>query len=110
MTLPFIFATCESKILDEISAELERIPAALFIEHAHDVLAFVLRLTGPGETKKALSFIVKVVAPENTVVDIKSIIVSCLAPLLTELVVVLGDEKEEHVISVGSASFWDHIS
>ncbi|KAI6024462.1 hypothetical protein EDC04DRAFT_2869391 [Pisolithus marmoratus] len=98
-TLPFVFANCDTKVLEEISTELEKTPASFFLSHSHDILSFVFRLQGPGETRKALAFIVNVVAPESTMVDIKSIVGSCLVPLLAELVVVLGDENEEHAAS-----------
>ncbi|KAI6100243.1 hypothetical protein F5141DRAFT_1009738 [Pisolithus sp. B1] len=98
-TLPFVFANCDNKVLEEISTELEKTPASFFLSHSHDILSFVFRLQGPGETRKALTFIVNVVAPESTMVDIKSIVGSCLVPLLAELVMVLGDENEEHAAS-----------
>lgn len=98
-TLPFVFANCDNRVLEEISTELEKTPASFFISHSHDILSFVFRLQGPGETRKALIFIVNVVAPESTMVDIKSIVGSCLVALLAELVVVLGDENEEHAAS-----------
>ncbi|KAL4076264.1 hypothetical protein J3A83DRAFT_4357344 [Scleroderma citrinum] len=94
-TLPFIFANCEQRVLDEISAELEKSSASFFLGHTHDILSFVFRLQGPGETRKALSFIMKVVSPESATVDMKSIVGSCLVPLLSDLVVVLGDQNEE---------------
>ncbi|KAG6335950.1 hypothetical protein ID866_3139 [Astraeus odoratus] len=37
----------------------------------------------------------EVVSPDSTAVDIKSIVGSCLVPLLTDLVVLLGDENEK---------------
>ncbi|KAI5993676.1 hypothetical protein EDD15DRAFT_2388093 [Pisolithus albus] len=88
-----------NKVLERSSTELEKTPASFFLSHSHDILSFVFRLQGPGETRKALTFIVNVVAPESTMVDIKSIVGSCLVPLLAELVMVLGDENEEQAAS-----------
>lgn len=97
-TLPFIFANCEQRVLGEISAELEKSSASLFLGHTHDILSFVFRLQGPGETKKALDFIMNVVSPESATVDMKSIVGSCLVPLLSDLVVVLGSPNEEQAV------------
>ncbi|KAI6034535.1 hypothetical protein BKA83DRAFT_672562 [Pisolithus microcarpus] len=84
-TLPFVFANCDNKVLEEISAELEKTPASFFLSHSHDILSFVFRLQGPGETRKALNLHL------------------VWFPSLQNFVMVLGDENEEHAEGVSGS-------
>lgn len=58
------------------------------------ILAHVFLLQGPGQTNKALTFIIKIVteAADDGTIDIRSVVRSCLVSLLAKLVNVLGSE------------------
>jgi serine/threonine-protein kinase ATR len=101
-TLPPIFAACNSRVLDQIAKEVSRQPSHLFLENRHVVLARVFLLQDAAKTDEALKFIVQVLvnAADSTKIDVQSIVKSCVVPLLTELVVVMGDEDPDQAQSV----------
>ncbi|KZT05577.1 uncharacterized protein LAESUDRAFT_655532 [Laetiporus sulphureus 93-53] len=97
-TMPQLFATRNVKVLDTISRELDESTSQLFMKHSHHILAYVFRLPAPGETNKALSFILDMLRTSaQRDIDITSVIRSCIVPLLAELVVVMGDEDPDQV-------------
>ena len=98
-TLPPLFAACDAPVLNQIAKEVSRKPSYLFLSHSHLILAHVFLLDGATQTSHALNFIVQVLidAAENKNIDVQSIVKSCLVPLLTELVVVMGDEDARKV-------------
>jgi serine/threonine-protein kinase ATR len=106
-TLPQLFAGCELKVLEAIAKDLATKPSSLFLKHSHEVLAHVFLLQGPGQTNKALTFILKVLtdAAENATIDIQNVVKSCVVPLLAELVIVMGDENAETAEMVSSLLF-----
>ncbi|KAF8329612.1 hypothetical protein F5887DRAFT_1183719 [Amanita rubescens] len=91
--LPQLFANCEKAVLETVSKELGTKPSILFLNHSHTVLAHVFLYQD--QTKKALQFILKIleVGSQGAFIDIVSVIKSCSIPLLTELVVNLGDDN-----------------
>ena len=93
-TLPSVFAECNTRVLERIGKEVSRKPSHLFLSHSHSILAQVFLLPDPIQTNKALNFIVQVLidAADNKNIDVASIVTSCIVPLLTELVIVMGDE------------------
>ncbi|KAH7887463.1 hypothetical protein F5I97DRAFT_2009110, partial [Phlebopus sp. FC_14] len=106
-TLPYIFANSEIKVLEEISTELGQKPSTLFMNHCHRILSEIFRLQGPGQTNKALTFVLKILTEaaigSTATIDLQSIVKSCLFPLLAELVVASGDENEEQAASAANA-------
>ncbi|KAI0938155.1 hypothetical protein AcV7_003428 [Taiwanofungus camphoratus] len=96
-TLPHIFVSCDAKVLDAISQETGQKIASLFVKRAHEVLAYVFRLQGPGQTNRVLSFMLKFFQEKarTTTIDITNIVRSCLVPLLAEIVLVLGDDDAD---------------
>ncbi|EGO27933.1 hypothetical protein SERLADRAFT_414152 [Serpula lacrymans var. lacrymans S7.9] len=67
------------------------------------LLRGVAYLQGPGQPSKALNFILKILSDavvnlniDSSSIDVQSLVGSCRLPLLTELVIVLGDENEEN--------------
>lgn len=97
-TLPIVFATTDLPVLQQIAKELSRKPSILFINHAPDILAHVFMLQGPGQTSKALSFVLQVLrddAQDAEGIDMNSVVKSCITKLLCELVTILGDNRTE---------------
>jgi serine/threonine-protein kinase ATR len=106
-TLPQLFATCELRVLREIAKDLGTKLSYLFLNHSHQILAHLFLLQGPGQTNRALSFVIKHLVEDtghNGKIDTHSIIHSCLVPLLVELVIVMGSEDKEQAEMV-CASF-----
>ncbi|EGO02217.1 hypothetical protein SERLA73DRAFT_104608 [Serpula lacrymans var. lacrymans S7.3] len=102
-TLPQIFASCDSRVLEEMSSQLGTSNSNLFLRNSREVLAHVFLLQGPGQPSKALNFILKILSDavvnlniDSSSIDVQSLVGSCRLPLLTELVIVLGDENEEN--------------
>ncbi|KAF8076761.1 hypothetical protein FPV67DRAFT_1472577 [Lyophyllum atratum] len=92
-TYPELFGNCELKVLQRISRELEVPVSGLYLPEAPQILAHVFQLPGPGQTKKALDFIEKIVASnlsEGTTISIRDLVKSCQVQVLAELVVDMG--------------------
>jgi serine/threonine-protein kinase ATR len=104
--LPQLFANCEKAVLETVSKELGMKTSILFLNHSHAILAHVFLYQD--QTKKALQFILKIleVGSQGALIDIVSVIKSCLVPLLTELVVDFGDDNSNNVsmVSMGFSS------
>lgn len=111
-TLPQLFASCETKVLDEISNETGKTLASLFINHSYAILAHVFCLQGPGQTHKVLLFILNILkeAAGDVAIDMTSVVRSCIVPLLAELVIVLGDDDLDRAETVGIPNrFFTHV-
>jgi serine/threonine-protein kinase ATR len=96
-TLPPLFANCDSKVLEQVANHASQKVSYLFLNRSHDILAHIFLLKGPGQTNKALSFILQLLrnAADTANIDIQSVIKSCMVPLLARLVVGMGDEVPE---------------
>ncbi|KAF8638618.1 hypothetical protein AX17_002159 [Amanita inopinata Kibby_2008] len=97
--LPQLFADCDTGVLEKIANQLETTLSTLFLKHSHKILAHIFLQRG--QSKKALKFIVKILVADSqdaqrASIDTASVIQSCLVPLLSELVVQLGDENPEN--------------
>jgi len=94
-TLPELFANCDQRVLELIAKELSTKPSSLLLKHSHGILAHLF-LSDQATTTKALNFVIKVLTDAtSSVIDIQSVVKSCIVPLLAELVVVMGDERPE---------------
>ncbi|OBZ70466.1 Serine/threonine-protein kinase atr [Grifola frondosa] len=104
-TLPQLFASCDLKVLEAISAEIGQTPAYLLIDQTHHILAYVFRLPNVGQINKVLAFILNILrsATRDDTIDTATLVRSCLVPLLGELVIVLGDENDDIVQTTRAA-------
>jgi serine/threonine-protein kinase ATR len=94
-TLPELFASCNQRVLDLIAKELSTKASSLLLKHSHGILAHIF-LSNQATTTKALNFVIKVLTDAtSSVIDIQSVVKSCVVPLLAELVVVMGDERPD---------------
>lgn len=105
--LPHLFAEREVRVLEEIASELGKKLSILFLGDASQILSYIFRLQGPGQTNQALDFIVKIVQADadeanRPSIDIKGIVHSNLLPLLADLMVVLGNENPDDAASVSA--------
>lgn len=103
--LPHLFAEHEVRVLEEIASELGKKLSILFFGDASLILSHVFRLQGPGQTNKALEFIVNTVRADadevnRRSIDIRGIVHSNLLPLLADLMTVLGNENPDDAASV----------
>jgi serine/threonine-protein kinase ATR len=98
-TLPVLFASCDARTLEQISKEVSRKTSHLFLSHSASILAYIFLLPDHDQSTQALNFIVQVLidAAESNNIDIQSIVKSCVVPLLTELIVVLGHENPARI-------------
>ncbi|KAG2060248.1 hypothetical protein BDR06DRAFT_872755 [Suillus hirtellus] len=98
-TLPYLFANSEAKIIEEISEDLSQTILSLFMDHSHQILAYVYQQHGPAQTTGSLTFIRNIIfrGAESKSADltVRGMVQSCVVALLAELVVVLGHENEE---------------
>jgi serine/threonine-protein kinase ATR len=96
-TLPYLFGHCDRKVLETIARDLSKKVSMLFLNHSHEILAYVFQLSATGQTAKALAFILQILndAADNVTIDAQSVVKSCVVPLLAELVIVMGDENAE---------------
>lgn len=93
-TLPVLFATGDVKVLNKIAKELSTKISALVLNYSSYILAHIFLLPGQSATKKALTFVAKVLTDASTSsIDIPSVVRSCVVPLLADLVVEMGDEN-----------------
>ncbi|CCL98247.1 uncharacterized protein FIBRA_00241 [Fibroporia radiculosa] len=103
-TLPQLFSSCDVRVLDAISKELNEKPYQLFLSFTHQILAHVFRLQGPGQTNKVLSFILKMLKDTaQSDIDLASVLRTCLVPLLVEIVIVMGHEDPDQAESAREA-------
>ena len=107
-TLPLLFATCESKVLEQVASNVSIKVSYLFLNRSHHILAHIFLLTGPGQTNRALSFILQLLrnAADTASIDIQSVIKSCMVPLLANLVVGMGDEDPKKAEQVSTHSVY----
>lgn len=110
-TLPYLFANSEAKIIEEISEDLGQTILSLFMEHSHQILAYVYQQHGPAQTTGSLTFIRNIIfrGAESKSADltVRGMVQSCVVALLAELVVVLGHANEERAALVWLYSLFD---
>ncbi|KAL6309800.1 hypothetical protein BKA93DRAFT_723405 [Sparassis latifolia] len=95
-TLPQIFANCELRVVEEVAKETDMEPQKLLLAHCPEILAYAFRLQGPGQSQKALGFILGLLREAGgDAIDIGSVVRSYIVPLLAELVVVLGADNPD---------------
>ncbi|KDQ64194.1 hypothetical protein JAAARDRAFT_117891 [Jaapia argillacea MUCL 33604] len=97
-TLPHLFASGEMKVLEMVAKETNKKLSTLFLNYSHHILAYIFLLEGPGQTDKGLQFVVKALsdaADNSRLISISSVVTSCILPLLSELVTVLGHEAQQ---------------
>ena len=92
--LPHLFATCNQMVLIKLEKELDRKVYSLLINEAPQILAHVLMLSDSSEITRALQFILGTLteAANNVEIKISNFVKSCLVPLLSNLVIAMGDE------------------
>lgn len=95
-TLPQLYGNCEAKVLQKIAKDLGIQSSALFLESSAIILAHIFRLQGPGQTNKALAFVVKILidekGKEGIAINPQHIVLSCIVSLTAELVIGMGDD------------------
>lgn len=97
-TLPQLFAAYNDKAIKALVAQIKGNVVSLFMEHAHNILAYAFRLQAPGQTHKVLNFTVgllKDMSQSSFDLDVSSLVASCRIQLFTELVIALGDEDPD---------------
>lgn len=103
-TLPPLFASCDSKVLEQVAKHVTIKVSHLFLKRSAEILAHIFLLKGSTHTDRALAFILQLLrtAADNISIDMQSIVKSCLVPLLAQLVIGMGDESREKAELVGS--------
>jgi serine/threonine-protein kinase ATR len=114
-TLPQLFAQCERKVLARISQELEKRPYTLFVDHSHEIFAYVYLLPTEQQIDQGLKFILETLvadAGDPAKLQLDSLLRSCIVNLLTELVSALGEEsvQRREAVSISRRLFLQHIS
>ncbi|KNZ76453.1 Serine/threonine-protein kinase atr [Termitomyces sp. J132] len=92
-TYPQLFGSCDTKVLQSIARVLEVPVSALYLQEAPQILAHVFQLQGPGQTKKAIEFIERMVAtdlPGSVTVTIQDLLKSSQVQTLAEIIIELG--------------------
>ncbi|KAF9462064.1 hypothetical protein BDZ94DRAFT_1283268 [Collybia nuda] len=105
-TLPQLYGNCEAKVLQKIAKDLGVQLSALFLENSAMILAHIFRLQAPGQTNKALAFVVKSIidetGKEGAAISPQHIVLSCIVSLIAELVIGMGDEANKAAVSVAA--------
>lgn len=93
-TLPQLFGNCNRDALERISKELGKKLSSMFLNSSAEILGHVFMLLYPGQTDKALTFILYILteAANNAKIAIGSVVKSCIVPLLANLVIAMGAE------------------
>ncbi|KAG5654241.1 hypothetical protein H0H81_005928 [Sphagnurus paluster] len=102
-TYPRLFATCDIKVLQAISRDLEVPVSGLYLPEAPQILAHIFRLPGDEETKKALEFIERIISehlPNGKKITVRELVKSSQVQVLAELVVDMGYEHKAEAAEV----------
>ncbi|KAF7302261.1 hypothetical protein MIND_00793200 [Mycena indigotica] len=93
-TLPYVFAHCDDRAMQEVAQILHKKPSVVLLRHTPEILAHIFLLPGQGQTEKSLACLLKVLrdSANKTEIDLHSVVKSSIVQLLALLVVVLGDE------------------
>ena len=104
-TLPPLFASCDSKVLEQVAKHVNIKVSHLFLKRSADILAYIFLLKESTHTDRALTFILQLLrtAADNASIDMQSIVKSCLVPLLAQLVIAMGDKSREKAELVGTS-------
>lgn len=92
-TLPPVLVRCDAKTLDMLARHLDKEQHALFVgEGMHLHLAPIFLLKTPEETNKSIDFILGILNQATSIViDLRQVLPGCTTPLLTEIIVEMGD-------------------
>lgn len=105
-TLPSLVATCSKDEVVTIAQMVGRPPAPLIMEKSTDILKCIFLLPDDGDTDEALHFITQIIEDAASAhagsVGTQALVKSCIAGLLAELVMVLGDEDPKVAKSVSN--------
>jgi serine/threonine-protein kinase ATR len=101
--LPKVFEARDLRVLEKLSEDMSSSPSKLLVEYSHNILAHVLLL--PEEsTASVFDFMLQIIrvgsGSQTDKIDIPSLIRSCVIQLLSELVIVLGEENRKLASSV----------
>ena len=109
-SLPSLVATCSRDEIHAVAKYLHRSVAALLVDKTADILKEVFLLPDDSDMDAGLSFLTHMVAEAAGVkagsVGMQALINSCIANLLAELVMVMGDEKPQMVKMVRVMRLW----
>lgn len=99
-SLPPLIATCSRDEIVTLAGIVGRPVAALLIDKATDILKAVFLLPEDADSDEALAFLTQMVAEAAGAragsVGTQALVNSCIATLLAELVMVLGDERPKN--------------
>ncbi|KAG6812100.1 hypothetical protein H0H92_004400 [Tricholoma furcatifolium] len=93
-TFPYLFANCDTKVLQGIARLLEVPVSTLYFQEAPQILAHVFQMQGPGQTNKAVEFIEKTMASDlsgGIKVTIQDLLKSSQVQILAEIIIELGN-------------------
>lgn len=100
-TYPQLFGSCDAKVLQSIARVLEVPVSALYLQESPQILAYVFQLQGPGQTRKAIEFIERMVAadlPGSVTVTIQDLLKSSQVQTLAEIIIELGHAHKAHAV------------
>jgi UME (NUC010) domain len=104
-SLPSLVVTCSKDEIHAIARLVGRPVAALLVDKTADILKTIYLLPDDADMEQGLAFLTQMVAQavgaKADSVGTQALVNSCIAGLLAELVMVLGDENEKTAKSVG---------
>jgi serine/threonine-protein kinase ATR len=103
ITIPDLLVRCDAQGLDIVSKFLEHERHSLIVgENMHLHLAPIFLLKSPSATTKSINFILGILnEASDQKIDLRHVLPGCTTALLTELVVMMGDENPEVNALVG---------
>lgn len=92
-TLPDLLVRCDLQGLEMLAKLLDREPHTLIVgENLHLHLAPIFLLKTPGATIKSINFVLQILNEASSVnIDLRQVLPGCTTPLLTEIIVMMGD-------------------
>lgn len=94
-TLPDVLVRCDVQGLDMLAKLLELERHSLIVgENMHLHLAPIFLLRSPAATSKSINFVLKILNEASSLtIDLRQVLPACTTALLTEIVVMMGDEN-----------------
>ncbi len=108
-TLPLLFASCNSVVVDKIAQSLGLFPSKLFLDFSKEILTQVFLLPEKTQTDNALAFILQIM-PTPGSINAQTLVRSCTAELLGTFVFLLGSEDPKKVNEVCSQCYLPSIT
>jgi serine/threonine-protein kinase ATR len=108
-TLPLLFATCDSGVIDKIAQSLGLSPSTLFLDFSKDILTQVFLLPEKAQTDSALEFILQIM-PTPSSINAQTLVRSCFVELLGTFVFMLGSDDRKKVDQVCSKCYLPSIA